>query len=701
MEKLYQFRQKLLNIHRPGRICNAVWERIDGLVIDTSWTILQPADAGIIIQNAARDLQQYFSISMERQLAVVSTAGERQIILQATLTAEKPSYRISVSDSTILINGTSEKMTAQGVYALEDQMNLNEGPVIKVQDQVYTPLFSPRMIHTGIGGADPFPDAHLCAIAHMGMDAIIIGASIDDDESSARSNDLIARAAAYGIEAYAFAHFRNRYHPSHPDAGEHYAEMYGKMFRRHPGLKGVIIVGESCEFPSHDERTTGKTWRESLNDDKPSPGWFPCNDYCEFVSMIRDVVRKERAGADVVFWTYNWGYIDADLRLALIESMPQDITLMATYEMFETFDIRPGLREVCTDYTLYFAGPGKYFSTEVEAAAKRGINFITMSNTGGNTWDIGGVPYLPVPGQWLKRYEGLVDAHKRFTLNGLMESHTYGFWPSFIPELAKAAFTAPQADMSALVRAIAVRDYSEPHADTVLAAWEHFSEGMRHCVPTNEDQYGPCRIGPSYPLFFVKHEPIPIGPESTNDPNWTCDPVYRFNPDCMERLIYEIEEYSRMAEEFHAGNALLSAVIPTLAANKRPYAEEALTVSRFIENTARTTVHVKRWHKAKIHLGVYVDSKAIWTGGRKDMDDARSPVLPLDVREDREHWIRELLEIGEAEIRNADDTRALIHANSRLGYTAELHYTCTDEQLDWKIRVTRAAMEEEIRPLLD
>ena len=127
---------------------------------------------------------------------------------------------------------------------------------------------------------------------------------------------------------------------------------------------------------------------------------------------------------------------------------------------------------------------------------------------------------------------------------------------------------------------------------------------------------------------------------------------------------------------------------------KRADAEEALTVSRFIENTARTTVHVKRWHKAKIHLGVYVDHKAIWTGGRHGMTDALSPVKPLDVRENREDWIRELIAIGEAEIQNAKDTIPLVEANSRLGYTQELDYACSKEQILWKIDRLKDTLKE-------
>lgn len=76
------------------------------------------------------------------------------------------------------------------------------------------------------------------------------------------------------------------------------------------------------------------------------------------------------------------------------------------------------------------------------------------------------------------------------------------------------------------------------------------------------------------------------------------------------------------------------------------------------------------------------------------MSDALSPVKLLDVRQDREHWIQELIAIGEAEIQNARDTIPLLQANSRLGYTQELDYACSEEQILWKIDRLEATLEE-------
>ena len=117
------------------------------------------------------------------------------------------------------------------------------------------------MVHSGMG-FNLYPNEHLSLIAHAGMNAIIVDTYkiLENTKLCNEVNDICARAADYGIDVYTVVMFKNRKHPSEPDAWEHYDSMYGELFRRCPLLKGMILVGESCEFPSHDARTTGKNW---------------------------------------------------------------------------------------------------------------------------------------------------------------------------------------------------------------------------------------------------------------------------------------------------------------------------------------------------------------------------------------------------------------------------------------------------------
>jgi len=285
------------------------------------------------------------------------------------------------------------------------------------------------MTHSG-WGLDAFPDAHLNAIAHAGMDAILLfveGVDRTPDEHSHRGDrsgvgryqdvrHLVHRAAQHGLDIYFYSYLKSIKHPDDPDAEDYYDGTYGAIFAACPEAKGVILVGESCEFPSKDPHTTGKlrltTPADGLPPAKPSPGWWPCYDYPQWLNMLKKVIRKHQPAADIVFWTYNWGYAPEEDRLALIRGLPTDVTLQVTFEMFEQRH-RDGITSVCVDYTASFEGPGQYFQSEAEAAHERGIRLYTMCNTGGLTWDFGVIPYEPVPYQWSRRHAALLSLPRR------------------------------------------------------------------------------------------------------------------------------------------------------------------------------------------------------------------------------------------------------------------------------------------------
>ena len=383
-----------------------------------------------------------------------------------------------------------------------------------------------------------------------------------------------------------------------------------------------------------------------------------------------------------------------------MRTVPEDITMMATFEMFEKVDIAPEIQEVTTDYTLWQIGPGKYYSTESKVARERNLRMYCMANTGGNTWDIGGVPYLPAPQRWIQRWRAVTDTHDNLKMDGVRESHSYGFWPSFLPEMAKWAFMTPDVDLNKLLERIVIRDFGKENVEPVLKAFEMFSEGMSHCVSTNEDQYGPARVGPSYPLFFERWELIPPCPVTGKEVNYEGWPVYTYNLDRSEKLLYEIDEYVAMARAFEAGCTLLSGVVDKLEGEKKKVALHILQVAQYIANNAKTVYNVKRWHYLKGKLGIYVEGRTTWVGGRKNMPDAQKPVKPLIPVENKLPVVLELLEIIKDEIANAKATIPLVEENSRLGFENEYGYSCSREQLEWKIAMAERTIEEELLPLL-
>jgi len=686
-EKNYEFRKRLLEVHKKGMRDNSVWPSVDGLVITESFEIVFERSADEVGRYAAYDLMEYFRDSQDMYLRVRGCddiAAEfnnlsRKIVLAdaSSLPDAAPSdehaaaNRIVVSDG-VVVCGRTGRGTAQGVYELESRMNAHCGPVLERGQWDRKPLFSPRMVHSGFG-LDMYPDAHLRAIAHAGMDAILVFTKDVDRTPHGYMdfNDLIRRAAGYGLDVYAYSYLISNAHPEDEGAWEHYEGTYGKLFRNCPGFKGVIIVGESCEFPSKDPRVIPLHYYEVTPENNPkglrTPGWVPCDDYPQWVCMVRDIVRKYNPSADFVFWTYNWGWADEADRLKLIRNLPTDISLQATYEMFEDFEYPGEIRARTTDYSLFFEGPGRYFTSEAKEARKRGITMYTMSNTGGLTWDIGVIPYEPCPDQWNRRWDGLVKAHDEWGLSGLMESHHYGFWPSFISELARERCWMPQQPYEASLRAIAVRDYTEKHADTAIQAFGLFSEGIRNCISTNEDQYGPFRIGPSYPLLYLEQEQIPDVFYSLHGGNRICNPMYFYDLDRSRKtFMWEIERITQMRDCFQAGTELLRSIRDDLSGRRLDEIDHLIAMTEFIMRSAQTTLNVKNWYLCKWDLVRGIGS--------------------------REELVDRMRAIGEAEIENAKSVIPLVEYDSRLGYEPSMEYMTDRKHLEWKIAVTRKAM---------
>ena len=156
-----------------------------------------------------------------------------------------------------------------------------------------------------------------------------------------------------------------------------------------------------------------------------------------------------------------------------------------------------------------------------------------------------------------------------------------------------------------------------------------------------------------------------------------------------------------MARLFDEGIRRMTTIVANMTGRDGEEAEKMLGVAKYIANTARTIYHVKRWHFLKGKLGIHVDGKATWVGGRKGIEDAKKAVKPLVPAKNPRPIVLELIEILKAEIANAEATIPLVEADSRLGFNQEIDYASSAEQLRWKIAWAEKTMKEELLPLLD
>lgn len=697
----YDFRKEMLQIHRPDILDPAYVPQKDEICVD-GWNIVIAKNCDRVLLTGVQDLQDYLLTSLSASVAIRRKANLNDLPEKTILVAtceqmgvqwegEKipASYRITISEDAIIVCGIDERGCAQGCYQLEDRMNSIRAPYLAKGVTTYSPEFSPRMIHSGYQ-LDRYPDQHLSAIAHAGMDAILIFVSgVNETPTGPLDfNELIYRAGKYGLDVYAYSYFHTKLHPDDPGSEAEFEATYGELFKQCPGFKGVVLVGESVEFPSKDPRaskgtqSTNKT--DGIPNPKPTAGWIPCFDYPLWLERLKKAVRQYKEDADIVFWTYNWGYCSEKERLDLIDILPTDISLMATFEMFEE-KVVDGVRTRACDYTISFPEAGAYFLSEAKRAKERGIRLYTQANSAGLDWDFGTVPYIPVAHHWKRRYDAMLEAKDKYGLCGVMESHHFGFWPSFISRLEKKMFTSPRISGDDAIYQLATELYGQKWADKAVEAWKKLSEGYNYYICTNEDQYGPFRIGPAYPLVYNVDVKIPTVPYAHFGGNKICVTDYASSKvffyiafgqlktaRIQQRHGEEAKCLEKMEKCFIEGRKMLDEITEELTGVQKEDSIRLCNLLRYMEHCIRTTIHVKQWSVLRCKCAAETDGKKL-----------------LELH-------RQMTAIGEAEIQNAQQTIPLVEADSRLGWEPSMEYIGSVYHLNWKIRQVRQVLDTEI-----
>lgn len=638
-----------------------------------------------LIKHAITDFNDYLKVCFGIK-EVKENAVQINIKITRNLPKEVCSYKgrtVEITDKVIDIKAFDERGAAQAVYDLEDIMTELKQPYLKKGITQQKPLFSPRMAHSAYD-VDVFPDGYLQRLAKSGIDAIILFVRGVNEVATGKAdiNDIIDRAESYGINTYAYCYLSVFKHPSEKDAEEVYDKAYGSIFRAHPKLKGMIFVGESVQFPSKDKRTTGRLNTEFLNEDnfpdlRPASGWWPCNDFPEWVELTKRVIRKEKPDADIVFWTYNWGWAPEKERIELIDKLPTDITLLVTFEMFQNLPTNYGITERVCDYSVAFAGPGDYFISEAKAAKRRGIKLYTMANAGGRTWDFGCMPYEPFPQQWMKRYEEMRKCHEEYNLTGVMECHHFGYFPSFITEIEKMAFEYNADTPENILRRV-IGKFSEGQTEKCLEVFDLWSRAIRLYMPTDDEQYCAMRVGPAYPLALGL---FPKAPETLQN----------------EKLLFGggiTEEYHlisgrKSSEGMFTLHSVRMRTEMKILTDAIKHIRQGLNIFKSLE---RKTKQIKRL----MNMGEYMICCFTTDINVKRMYIYRQRLLIAATRREVKNIIYAIKKLGLTEIKNAEKAIKIVDRDSSLGYEPSMGYGGDRAHIEWKIRQVKNMLNNEL-----
>ncbi len=688
-EKNYDFRKDLMQVHKPDRrdLCLAPTDNEVSLA--NGICIVLPTDANVVITTAANDFADYMNVSMKVGAMVSPAAvdGCFPIVLTVNKDIEDASgymgYRITTKADGILIEGWHDKGIAQALYGLEDIMNIRKAPYLEIGVIKRRAVFERRLTQSPLGFM-MYTDEMLSLIAHFGMDCIFVWANDMEKDRFGAHYDLpllCDRAEKYGLDVYLQSYIPHSKHPDEPDAEQFYDELYGKMFSLCPKLKGISIVGEAGRFYSHDSNVLTpeeRAVKDGIPKVKPNPGWWPCNDYPAWLAVIQKAILKHRPDADIIFSTYNWGFVDEKYRLELINNLPEGISIEPSWDIFGRVNIGD-VKEQVSDYSLSFVGPSAYFKSEATAAKKRNARLYVNGQMSGRTWDFGVVPYEPMPYQWIKRYQSLLDANKEWGVCGVLENIHYGFHPSFITELEKQMFFTNGKEPSEILRDLLVRDYGEANFETVNKAMELWSEAITHYVATNEDQYGAFRVGPSYPLWTYDNWYVP------NDHNG----IY---PPC-EYAVHKGIYYSTYLPDYHKDYVSLHGI-----RMQTHLKEFALLRDLLLEGIkALETIEYPNDALQKlINLGWFMYRTTLTVLNVKEHFILKTKLDIASTREEAKELIDGLEEILINEKANVEATIPLVQVDSRLGWEPSMEYTTDEKALRWKLRQLDYELNERI-----
>ena len=662
-EEKYDFRKRLFNVHKRNIIDKSVSIKDDEISVPGIVCI----DADVtseVVKTAVEDFFDFLSVS----LSLKGTIGKENAFITARIDESYKTYRsfkITVKKDGVEILAHDERAVAQALFYIEDEIKYKGNRFLKVGVTEITPKFSPRMVHSSYG-MDLFPDCHLAQIAHAGMDAILV-MMVNPTETlgkGASLPDIINRAKKWGIDVYAYSWFGRTPHPDDENCEAFFEDTYGKLFKLNEGLKGVILVGESVGFPSKDPHVSPLTYDNNQIDGIPtgipSSDFWPCYDYALWLQKMSDVVLKYNKDADIVFWSYNWGYAPKDARQSLIRSLPKNISLLATFDSFERFEIGPGVYESAYDYSLGYIGPGSYLTSEAEIAKECGIRFYAMTNTAGSTWDFGGTPYVPSPYRWAERANAVLMCKEKYGLAGLMEGHQHGFTPSVVSDLIKHMYESENIDVDGKLREIIAYRFDKENVEKLLTVFKFFSDAMKYMPTSYEEQCGAFRVGVSFP-FSIKGDFKPKADEDTYGYFMSSRYAIRNNGSeslTAVKLRYQRKMLQEVQKNIDAGVRILKTI-----QQKNEELYDLFNLGKYLKCMLKTGINAKDWFILTSKLKI-----------------AQS-------NEEATKLIGKIEKIVKKERKNVLDAIPIVSADSRLGWDPRMSYVADKARLEWKLKL--------------
>jgi len=666
--------------------------------IDADWSIACDVNASPTVARAAQDLQMFLDVAMGIRLPIcskTSPSNANTIALALAAGYEREASSIDVRPSIVRLEASDAAGVFQGVVYLEYLMKLRRAPCLPRGVIEHRPIFKTRIFRSILSpySCDELmlDDAYynegiLNHLAHEGFNAIWLHGQLRDlvppsvfpelgagwQDRQRRLNNLIRRAADYGMRVYIYFteplsfHRDHPFWRSHPEVAgqpwnqfvalctstaavkEWLEQSYRCLFELAPGLGGVILITASehhahcyCHTRSQAEmkcpRCRERTPQEVIG---------------EILAIDERAIHAVAPEAEIIAWNWSWNWYEPDPQVGLLKLVPEGVTIMGDVDRGGSFTLF-GKQYYNDEYSNIYVGPSDRFKGVARWCREHGrpVYGKTQIST---THEAATVPFMPLVQNVARKYDGLREEG----CTGLMEVWNFGSFITPITAIANRFSWEPLPDsIDAAAREVATLYYGENVADLVVRAWNQFCEAAKTyplSIPALYMQ--PLNRGPAFPLFFDPvDEPTPA--------SWLDMPVMNHRPEDWIKPPFDADTYVRGFTEMLKGWRKALATLKEGAALVEPEYQHAydrdLAVAECMEVLIRANLNVTRFALARDRL---------WKGVSKKEG--------LALLDDMEAICREQLEL-------IDSIRQILQRDSRLGFHGEAYtYLIEDTSLD-------------------
>lgn len=455
-------------------------------------------------------------------------------------------YRIVVDNDGCTIYAADTEGIRRGLVFVEDEMLRREGSVLKIgtierkphiKSRISRCYFTPASCTTNEGydnelldDIDYYPDEYLNRLAHDGINALWLGATLrylvknpripeygkDAEKRMAKLKTVVEKCRHYGIRVYLFAvdpasSYENPDLLNHPEIMDDPEVDCGIRFICHSTEGGVAYMRETIQYVFKSvpdlagfiNLSTGESLSHCGSRNvltcrrcKKNYGTL-ANALAKAEKIYADAIHEVAPDAEYISWTYGQRYWDMPDTVDSCNCRETYVKHLVNFEDYGKVN-QLGKDRIAFDYWLSFAGPGELFETCLEINKKRGIDTWAKIQVC-SSHEISTVPYVPVPGLLYEKYKYMYENG----IHGVMQCWFFGNYPCLMNKAAGELAFEPFFDDKEKFLTHLAGIYWGRDAQKVAKAWNLFTESYKNFpVGVMFEWYGPMQDSPVAPLHL-------------------------------------------------------------------------------------------------------------------------------------------------------------------------------------------------------